>query len=190
MLTETELIKKLKKGDEQAIGILLSRYSDRLLRIALGICGDRQVAEEVVQDTMLQACRKIHGFEEKAALSTWLYRITVNLAKNRLRNNWFGRVIPWEQEKMNTLVAPTAEQPEHEVIHDERRRQVLHDLQQLPAKYREVLVLYYLEDLSITQVSHILEQPEGTVKSKLSRGRTILKNRWLDKEGEIEHGCI
>src|SRR5690554_4520294 len=112
MLTEVELVRELKRGNESAVVVLVDRYSDKLLSVALGICGDQHLAEEVVQDTMLQACRKIDCFDQRAAFSTWLYRITVNGAKNSLRSNWIRRVTTWDFQKMKRLAAPAAEQPE------------------------------------------------------------------------------
>ena len=161
MYIEAELIRELKKGSELAVAVLVERYSDQLLYVALGICGDMQKAEEVVQDTMLQACRKIDSFGQQAALSSWLYRITVNLAKNSLRKRWIRRLTPWEEQR----------------------------LQLLAVKYREVLALYYLQEFAVSEISAILGQPEGTVKSKLSRGRTKFKQLWAAREGE-KNGCV
>lgn len=189
MHTEAELVRELKKGSELAVAVLVERYSDQLLYVALGICGDLHKAEEVVQDTMLQACRKIGSFGQQAALSTWLYRITVNLAKNSVRNTWLRRITPWEEQKLHLLAAPTTSQPELMALRQETQLKVIELLQQLPVKYREVLALYYLQELNITEVSHILGQPEGTVKSKLSRGRSKFKELWVARESE-NSGCV
>ncbi|HZK24802.1 MAG TPA: RNA polymerase sigma factor, partial [Oscillospiraceae bacterium] len=132
MYTEAELVQELKKGNEQAVAVLVERYSDKLLHLALGICGDLQRAEEVVQDTMLQACRKIDSFAEKAALATWLYRITINLAKNSSRSFWLRRITTWEEQKMQMLAAPVSSQPELMTIKKETNSQVIELLQQLP----------------------------------------------------------
>lgn len=179
MDSEMQLIAELKTGSEAAVGLLLERYGNRLLRTAYGICGDLQAAEEVVQDTMLQVCRNIHGFEERSALGTWMFRICVNLAKNRMRGYWLQRLAFWGEDRLQEIPAPQSMQPETATLRDERNRQVLACLQSMPAKYRDVLVLYYLEDFSVQEIANILEQPEGTVKSKMSRGRTQLKEKLL-----------
>lgn len=177
MFTDAELMNQLKRGNERAVEVLLERFGDRLLRTALGICGDLQIAEEVVQDAMLQVCQKIHGFEERSSLGTWMFRITVNMAKNRTRGNWLQRFALREGIRVEAVPAPEGNQPEVVVIREEQGRNVMDCLQELPAKYRDVLVLYYLEDFSVQEISRILEQPEGTVKSKMSRGRALLKER-------------
>jgi RNA polymerase sigma-70 factor (ECF subfamily) len=189
MYIEAELIRELKKGSELAVAVLVERYSNQLLYVALGICGDMQKAEEVVQDTMLQACRKIDSFGQQAALSSWLYRITVNLAKNSLRKRWIRRLTPWEEQRLQLLAAPAADQPELMALRQETRLEVVELLQRLPVKYREVLALYYLQEFAVSEISAILGQPEGTVKSKLSRGRTKFKQLWAAREGE-KNGCV
>ncbi|MDW7651506.1 MAG: sigma-70 family RNA polymerase sigma factor [Bacillota bacterium] len=182
MYSEAELIEQLKAGNERAVEELLERFGDRLLRTAVGICGDIQIAEEVVQDAMLQACRKIHAFGGHSLLGTWLFRITVNLAKNRLRSGWFKRVSVWDEGKINILPDSDTLQPESAVIRNESCSEILGALGRLPLKYRDVLTLYYLEEFSINEISRILEEPEGTVKSRMSRGRALLKAEMSVKE--------
>ena len=175
MRAEAEITEGLKRGDGVAVEAAVNCFGDRLLRTALAITGDQQVAEEVVQDTFLQMCRKIHSFKGQSSLQTWIFRIAVNLARNRLRGGWFRRVVAWGEIDLNQLPAPPGGSPEAEAVARESREEVLGCLQALPAKYREVLVLYYLEELSVGDIGQVLEQPEGTVKSKLSRGRALLK---------------
>lgn len=175
MFSERELITELQKGSADAVDQLLERYGDRLLRVALGICGDRQRAEEAVQDAMLQAIRKIHSFHGHAALNTWLYRITVNQAKNRRRGFLFKGDLAWNDKTIASLPGREAEQPEAVLLREEARNQVLRCLQALPENYRIVLTLYYLEEFSIEDIARILGNPAGTVKSRMSRGRALLK---------------
>lgn len=177
MYSDEQQVMELKKGNELAVEALLAHYGNRLLRTAYGICGDLQVAEEVVQDTMLQVCRKIHGFESRATLATWMFRITINLAKNRVRGSWLHRLAVWDEGRMHAIPAPMKMQPETSALREEQRSEVLCCLQSLSVKYREVLVLYYLEEFSVQEISRILEQPEGTIRSKMSRGRTLLKEK-------------
>lgn len=183
MLTETEIISGLKTGKDEAVEAVLNIFGDRLLRAALAITGDLQTAEEVVQDTLLQVCRKIHSLQEQSALQTWIFRIAVNLAKNRVRGGWFRRVTPLKERELNHLTDYRDSSPEVQTVNRESREEVLRSLQRLPVKYREVLVLYYLEDLNIREICEVLEQPEGTVKSKLSRGRALMKAKMETKWG-------
>lgn len=177
MYSDEQQLMELKKGNELAVEELLERYGNRLLRTAYGICGDLQVAEEVVQDTMLQVCRNIHGFEARSTLATWMFRITINLAKNRVRGSWLQRLAAWDEGQVNAIPGPMKMQPETSALREEQRSEVLCCLQSLPVKYRDVLVLYYLEEFSVQEICRILEQPEGTIKSKMSRGRVLLKEK-------------
>ena len=183
MLTETEIIAGLKTGKNEAAEAVLNIFGDRLLRAALAITGDLQIAEEVVQDTLLQVCRKIHSFQEQSSLQTWVFRVAVNLAKNRVRGGWFRRVTALKERELNHLTDCRESSPEVQTINRESREEVLKCLRRLPVKYREALVLYYLEDLNIREICAVLEQPEGTIKSKLSRGRALMKAEMETKWG-------
>ncbi len=182
MLSEKELIAGLKENREESVTALINLYGDRLLRVAAGITGDRQLAEEVVQDTFLTVCRKISSFREEASLGTWLFRITANLAKNKIRGGWLKRVTALDDHRAGLLGVPPEDWPEEAAIRREKSEEVNSCLKRLPAGYRDVLALYYLEELSVREVSSILRQPEGTVKSKLSRGRTLLRAE-LERRG-------
>jgi RNA polymerase sigma-70 factor (ECF subfamily) len=179
MHNQAEIIAGLKNGQEAAVAVVINLYGDCLLRTAMAITGDRQAAEEVVQDTFLQGCRKIKSFRAESSLQTWLLRITVNLARNRLRSGWLRRVTCLEAAEAGLIPASATAEPEARALSRERRQEVIYCLQKLPVKYREVLVLYYLEELSLKEMVQVLGQPEGTLKSKLSRGRALLKDEIL-----------
>jgi RNA polymerase sigma-70 factor (ECF subfamily) len=174
---EAGIIAGLKNGDEEAVEALIKFYGDGMLRTALAITGDIQVAEEVVQDAFLQVCLKIHSFRQQSFLQTWIFRITINLARNRLRNWWFRRVIDQDGFREDLVVNSVETNPEAIAIRRENQQRVIDCLQEMPIKYREVLVLYYLEELSLAEICRVLKQPEGTVKSKLFRARALLKTK-------------
>lgn len=173
-MLESELIRGLENGEDDAIDTVVNLYADRLLRLALAITGDPQLAEEVVWDTFFTVCRKINTFRQEASFETWLFRIAVNLSKNKVRGGWFKRVVAWDDKKVR-LIASGEQSPEHLAIAREEERAISECLRLLPAMYKDVLVLYYLESFSVKEIAGILSEPEGTVKSKLSRGRAKLK---------------
>jgi len=175
MLNETELILRLLDGEESASRELVLYFGDRLLRAAYGITGDLQAAEEVVQDTFLKTCRRLSSFKGDSSLETWMFRIMINTARNRMRSSWIRRVTTIDQGQASCVPAPEGYNPEHELLQRERRQEVIRCLRELPLKYREVMVLYYLEDLSVEKISQVLGHPSGTVKSQLSRGRDRMK---------------
>lgn len=181
MLTETEIVQGLIEKKEYAVETMVKIYGDRLLRTAAAITGDPHTAEEIVQDTFLQICRKIGTFKGQSSFQTWMLRITVNYARNSMRSSWLRRAAPWNEAVEQTSQTSTND-PFASFLQEEERKVVLRSLQLLPVKYREVLVLYYYEELNVKEISSILEQPEGTVKSKLARGRNLLKKQLIEKE--------
>ena len=186
MLNETELIARLMGGEESAVRELISCVGDRLLRTAYGMTGDLQTAEEVVQDTFLKTCRRLNTFKGDSSLETWMFRILINTARNRMRNGWIKRVINMDEGIVVNLPAPAGYNPEDEILGLEKRREVSGCLKRLPVKYREVMVLHYLEDLSVAEISRVLGQPVGTVKSRLSRGRERMKKFPEISGGDLE----
>lgn len=107
MHRESDIIAGLKKGNNEAVEALINCYGSRMHRISFGITGDLQLAEEVVQDSLLQVCRKIHTFKEESLLQTWIFRITVNMAKNRLRSGWIRRISATGDAALNELSDPS-----------------------------------------------------------------------------------
>ncbi len=174
MQTDHALVEALLAADEEAVAHMVETYGDRLFKTALAITGDVHHAEEVVQDAFLKAYDNIRTFRAESSFYTWLLRIAVNIARTRRKRLWLVRSVPLERyEQQLSDVAD----PEASMIRHEERRQVLECLAHLPERYREVLALFYLEDMSVAQIAAMLAQPEGTIKSKLSRARAMLKAR-------------
>ncbi len=177
MKSEAEIVVGLKNTEEWAVDAVIFLYGDRLFRSAVAITGDWQLAEEVVQDTFIQMSRKIHSFKQRSSLQTWMFSITINIAKNRIRSTWIRKVSTWGDSEEGYLSGDSNDStPETEFIKKEQHNEIIHCLRELPQKYHAVMALYYLEDFTIKQISEILKEPEGTIKSKLSRGRNMLKD--------------
>ncbi len=179
------IIKGLKKSEEWAVEAVLETYSDRLLKSAFSITGDRHTAEEVVQDALLTVCRKIDSFRGTSSLYTWMYRITVNLAKNRTRSRWFRKV--YVQEDPIKYGNPSEGlTPEDSVIAEENTREITALLRDLPLIYRQVVDLYYIQEFKISDMARLLGVSEGTIKSRLARARnrlgSLMKERWTEYE--------
>lgn len=171
MAAEKLLIKNLKRGREEAYKQLIEECGNRLLRTCCLILKDREEAEDVVQETFIKVFKKIDTFKEKSGLYTWIYAIALNLSRDRMRmkqdmlelkDEWIGNDDVESQVEIN--------------IDRELLRKEIFEMNSL---YREVLVLFYFEDLSIKEISNLLNEKEGTIKSKLSRGRNLLKESLL-----------
>lgn len=171
MVAEKLLIKNLKKGREDAYRLIVEEYGNSLLRTCYLILKDREEAEDVVQETFIKVFQKMDSFREKSGLYTWIYTIALNLSRDRLRKK--QDMLAFEDEWVGN------NDVEYEVEKGIDRELLRKELFEINSLYREVLVLFYFEELSIKEISNLLNEKEGTIKSKLSRGRSILKEGLL-----------
>lgn len=157
-----------------ATQVLIERYQKHLYAIAFNICRNQQDAEDVVQDTFIQYHTYKKEFDTEEHIRAWLIRVAINKAKNITRSFWHRNKCNSE-EYMETL---TFETPESETLFD--------TVMKLPEKYRIVLHLFYYEDYTTQEISDILHLSVSNVKTRLSRGRAILKEtlkeEWNDDE--------
>lgn len=172
---EKILVDKLKNKNEEAYVDLINLYGNRLLRTLYLMIGDEREAEDLVQETFIRVFKFIGQFKGKSSLYTWIYRISQNVLKDNLP---LEESIPYEdlEESLDNV---------EETIIFKIDRQILRtELNKLAFIYRQTLTLFYFEDLSIKEISQILDEREGTIKSRLSRGRQELKKA-LEKGGSF-----
>ena len=139
------------------------KYGDRVFSAAFSICRNREDADDVVQDTFLRYHIKNLQYMDENHLKAWLLRVAINRAKDITAAFWRRNRVSWEayMEELEFT------QPED--------RSLFRAVMALPEKYRLVLHLYYYEECSIREIASLLHTGEGTIKSRLSRGRTLLK---------------
>ena len=139
------------------------KYGDRMFSAAFSICRNREDADDVVQDTFLKYHIKNLQYMDETHLKAWLLRVAINRAKDITAAFWRRNRVSWEayMEELEFT------QPED--------RSLFRAVMALPEKYRLVLHLYYYEECSIREIASLLHTGEGTIKSRLSRGRTLLK---------------
>lgn len=176
MVAEGILIKNLKMGHEDAYRQVVEAYGSKLLRTCYLILRDRDEAEDVVQETFIKVFHKMDTFKENSSLYTWIYTIALNISRDRLRKK--QDMITLEDDFVGNDDVETQVEMS---IDRELLRKELFKMNQL---YREVMVLFYFEELSIKEISELLNEKEGTIKSKLSRGRNILRQGLL-KGGKL-----
>ena len=186
---DRQLIARLQAGDEEAVKELADRYSHRIFQMALRHMKNRQDAEEVTQDVLVKVYRKIGRFRGDAALASWIYRITFNTAMSRLRSHRAERLA--EQDRERQMAArrqgedrPAAKQPadwsrmpDEELLRLQLRQAVGAALAELPEIYRVPVVLRDIEGLSTEEASTRLKVKDQTLKSRLHRGRLMLRDR-------------
>ena len=182
---DAEFVSRCQRGDIDAFEVLVKRHQKKMLNIVYRITGDYDDACEVVQEAFLSAYRAIKKFRGDAKFSTWLTGITVNHAKNRLRQTQsrsYHEVVsiddPVETESGQLTLDPPSQ--EASAIEQLEQKEVQEKVQEciggLDKDQREVLVLRDIEEFSYDEIGRILKIPDGTVKSRLSRARDALKD--------------
>ncbi|WP_270474725.1 RNA polymerase sigma factor [Clostridium cochlearium] len=171
-MEEKELIKNLKNGKEEAYYKLVNIYGNKLLRTCFLMLKDEKEAEDIVQDTFIKVFKYINGFKGNSSLYTWVYKIAQNIIKDKCKNDI--STIPYEDYY-------TSEDNIEEIIINNNNKRILKEkLKEMGFIYKQVLVLFYFNDFSIKEIREILDKKEGTIKSKLSRGRKLLKTSLLE----------
>src|SRR5437667_7630865 len=162
-MEEEELIKALKGQDAGAVQELVNSYGDRLLRSAFWLCGNETDAQDLVQDTFLQAIRSVHRFEGRSTVYTWLHAILLNLTRHYHRDR---KRIVYDDELAGREVAVPEENP-GQLDAGTAASALSEALRQLSGAHREVIILRYYENLKIHEIARHLGISKGTVKSRL-----------------------
>jgi RNA polymerase sigma-70 factor, ECF subfamily len=190
------LLARLRERDEQAVRELADRYSSKIYQLAFRHLHNRQDAEEVTQDVLLKVYRKVDSFRGDSALSSWIYRITFNTAMSRLRSSRLARATEHERDRMEATDddqrAPRANRqpdwsrmPDEAVLRSEMRRTVAAAIHDLPEIYRAPIVLRDIEGLTTEEAGRRLQLKDQTLKSRLHRGRLLLRDRLRNFEGGL-----
>lgn len=188
---DDRLVERLRARDQLAVSDLADRYSARIRQLALRYLRNPEDAEEVLQDVLLKVYQKIEAFRGDSALSSWIYRITFNTAMSRLRAlkasraNAAARDGGWS-DRADGPTEPFHEIPDwsslgdDEVMRGELRRKLVAELGLLPPIYRVPVLLRDVHGLSTEEASAVLRVKDQTLKSRLHRGRMILRDRLAD----------
>jgi RNA polymerase sigma-70 factor, ECF subfamily len=179
---DSVLIRQLQKGDLEALGVLYDRHKDMVYRTALVISSDAETAADLLQDVFLRLHRFAGNIDPTRPLEPWLYRMTANLAYT-----WMKRSKRWLrplEDMAEWLVGTKKEDTESSYPLDDDFQYVQQAVSSLPMPQRVVVVLYYLNDLSLQEISEILDVPVGTVKSRLYYGREALKRQLVTSQND------
>jgi RNA polymerase sigma-70 factor (ECF subfamily) len=181
---ERSLLRRLRERDERAFKELVSEHRDRVFNISFRMLGNRHEAEDIAQEVFITVFKTIDSFREESKFSTWLYRVTVNHCKNRIKYNARRHERDRDELDENTRetngasVGPArTKQPDH-ALASAQMEDILSDaIKSLEEEWREVVVLRDIEDLSIEEICEITGLPDGTVKSRLHRARAALRKK-------------
>ena len=182
-----ELLSRLQAGDEHAIGDLADAYGTKISQLAFRYLRNKEDAEEVTQDVLFKVYRKVGTFRGDAALSSWIYRITFNAAMSRLRTARYQRsqeddrqMSSADGEPLTSAhldIADWSDMADEHVLRGQLRRQVLRAILALPAIYRAPVMLRDIQGMSTEEASAVLKVKDQTLKSRLHRGRLILRKQ-------------
>jgi RNA polymerase sigma-70 factor, ECF subfamily len=187
---DAALVDQIRRGEAGAVEGLVGAYGDRVYRLANRITGNASDAEEVVQDTLLTASRKIDTFRGTAAFGSWVYRITANTAYQKLRGKRSRRnEVSWQDlapsfddkgHHMEVTVVDWSKGPKDPAVEGELRSVLCGAIDELPVNYRTPFLLHDVEGLSNPEIAETLHLKLGTVKSRVHRARLFLQRRVAD----------
>lgn len=159
---------------------LMFQYTEPLIRIAYYYVKDLQAAEDIVQEVFIKFYHNQIYYEERGELKAFLTKMTVNKSKDYLKS-WAYRKV----QLQNKFISPAATKNLDELVKKDEQVIVGEAILELPLKQREVLIYFYFNEMSIKEVAHILSIPESTVKTRLRRGKELLKNKLRGIEWEV-----
>jgi len=196
MANPNNLLERLQRGDEQALADLVDTYGAKIYQLAFRYLRNKEDAEEVAQDVLFKVHRKVGEFRGDSALSSWIYRITFNTAMSRLRSGEYKRL--QEEQRLAALNEHEEEQPrpvpepvDLSALADERlfeaqlRKRMFAAILALPPIYRAPVLLRDVQGMSTEEASAMLKVKDQTLKSRLHRGRLILRKQLADFAGGL-----
>lgn len=180
---ERTLLRRLRDRDERAFRELVETHRDRVFNITYRMLGDRAEAEDVAQEVFISVFKTIDTFRAEAKFSTWLYRVTVNHCKNRIK--YLARRHDRDRDELDETShetngaagVPRHAQPDRALEGAQLEVLLQEAIAHLDDDQRVVVVLRDVEDLSIEEICEITGLPDGTVKSRLHRARLVLRKR-------------
>jgi len=168
---EDTLIDRLKRGDTQAMRLLIKKYGTYVYTLSLRILKKKEPAEEAAQDVFIKIYRNINQFARRARFSTWIYTITYRTCLNYLQRNVY---IAENPARENQLEAGIDESADTLLLNNEREKIIWDALDKIPETQARTITLYYLQQLSVNEISKMLNIPPNTVKTLLYRGRKAM----------------
>lgn len=175
-------IEQVLKGDQSAYADIVNLYQHKLYQVCYRMLNNKQESEDIAQEAFIRAYINLHTFDQKRKFSTWIYRIATNLCIDRIRKkkpDYYldAEVAGTDGLDMYSKIASTEQLPEQQLEQMELQERIQYEISRLPEKYRSVIVLKYIEELSLQDISEILDMPLGTVKTRIHRGREALRKQ-------------
>lgn len=180
---DLQLIHDAMRGNQGAYKKLMKKYREQIFHLIARIIRDREQVADLTQETFVKAFASLKSFNEEYAFSTWLYKIATNssidfIRKKKLDTLSIDKPIAAEESDYSFQIADTTYQPDKKIIQTQRTRLIEEAIEQLPEKYKRVIVLRHSEDRDYAEIAKMLKLPIGTVKAHIFRARELL-NKYL-----------
>lgn len=186
---EIELLRKAQDGDVESFEQLIKEHQQFIYNIALKYMKDPDDAKDIAQEALIKIYKSIENFKMNSKFSTWIYTIVVNTCKDELRSQKKDFVSMNDSDENNELIN-NIEDDAYEPLHTYERKELIKkvraSIDQLPTKYKEIVTLCDLGQMSYKEISEILDIPLGTVRSRIARGRKLLKSILIKMEQKSE----
>ncbi|WP_176481995.1 sigma-70 family RNA polymerase sigma factor [Paucisalibacillus globulus] len=161
------------ESHEEIINNLIISHGDELKRMAFLYLNDLAQAEDIVQEVFISVYKNLHKFNHKSTYKTWLYRITINKCKDYQKKWSYKNILYRAHNSSSNTNLQNSVQDDYELRQEQE--EILQAISKLPAKYKELLIFYYYKDMSIKEISEITGVKINTLKSRITRGRHMLK---------------
>lgn len=158
---------------EDLIDEIMNKYGQEVLQLVYSYVNNKEVAEDLTQDIFVKCYKSLHTYKGNSNLKTWLWRIAINHCKDYLKSWYNKKVIVTEDDF--TYMGSQKESVEQTVIQNAEDCELASAVMNLPIKYREVIYLFYYEELSIKEVAIVIEVKENTIKTRLKKAKELLK---------------
>ena len=179
-ISDESIVAKVQGGDAEAFGVLARRYESKMLRYVRRFLFGYEDAEDIVQDVFFKAYSNIQSVDTKRKFSSWLYRIAHNESINAIKKKKKEAVPFWDPETL--FPHPVSNKKTDRDIHEKDLKKMIDTcLEELSVKYREVIILYYLEEISYQEISDVLQVPTSTVGVRIKRAKAKLKKIYESK---------
>ena len=193
--TDAELLQRIRADDPGAFDQFVDRYGDRIFGFGLRMCGEREDAQDVLQETLIKAFESMKTLKEPKALKSWLYRVAANQCLMKRRKGKFEpkhelsleELMPRSAENASYEIPDRTDGPDDTAARNEVRSTVHTAIRNLPANYRIVLLLRDIEQFTTRETAEALGLPETTIKMRLHRAR--LGVRKFLEHGSFESGA-
>ncbi len=164
------------------IETLIRQYGNDVLRTAYMYVKDSNTAEDIFQDVFIKVNQKLSTFEGNSSIKTWIIRIAINTSKDYIKSAWNKRVVPMMEYQEDMIISEN----DYDSIEKKDTRELIRNtVLSLPAKYKDIVICVYFQEMTLAEAANVLNIAEGTAKSRLSRARqrlkSVLEGRVLDE---------